>query len=202
MIHPTHLLPGPYTVDDFFAIVKDGEKGDLINGVIYMASPDAPRANKIAAFLCGLIRWYIATREIGGECYVSRVAFVLDDKHAPEPDVAYLRPERAHLEATGRVRGAPDIAVEIVSHDSVDRDYELKRDMYEAAGVSEYWLIDPIASQCEFLVLVDGKYRTAELEGGKRFRSGVIPGFWVSVDWLLATPLPSEPKCLAEILAG
>jgi hypothetical protein len=34
MIRPAHLVAGPHTVEDFFAIIKDGEKGDLINGVI------------------------------------------------------------------------------------------------------------------------------------------------------------------------
>jgi Uma2 family endonuclease len=202
MIRPAHLVAGPHTVEDFFAIIKDGEKGDLINGVIYMASPDSPRANDIGFFLGTLTRYYVAARGLGGRCYISRVAFVLDELHSPEPDVAYLAAEHLDLIAPGRVKGPPDIAVEIVSHDSIDRDYELKREMYEAAGVSEYWLIDPIASHCEFLVLKAGKYEAAILEDGKRFRSQVIPGFWLDIEWLFATPLPSEPKCLEQMLAG
>ncbi len=202
MIRPASTIRGPHTVDDFFSIVKDGEKADLINGVIYMASPDSPRANKIACFINSLIRFYIAGREIRGECYASRVAFVIDGSHAPEPDVSYLTPERAHLEASGRVHGPPDIAVEIVSQESVHRDYELKREMYEAAGVAEYWLIDPIDSRTEFLVLRDGRYQAPALENGNRFRSTVIPGFWLNVEWLFATPLPKEPDCLNQILAG
>ncbi len=202
MIRPAHKTRGPHTVDDFFAIVKDGEKADLINGVIYMASPDSPRANKIACFIWGLIRGYADARDLGGECYVSRVAFVIDDAHSPEPDVAYLRAERAHLEASDRVNGAPDIAVEIVSHDSVHRDYELNREMYEAAGVPEYWLIDPLDSTAEFLILRDGRYQPAGLEDGRRFRSTVIPGFWLEIHWLLAMPLPKVSDCLTQILAG
>ena len=31
------------TIDDFFALVPDGQKADLIDGVIYMASPDSKR---------------------------------------------------------------------------------------------------------------------------------------------------------------
>lgn len=202
MVRPAHKTRGPHTVDDFFAIVKDGEKADLINGVIYMASPDSPRANKIACFVCGLIRWFLDTRDLGGECYMSRVAFVLDEANSPEPDVAYLRAERLHLEASGRIKGPPDIAVEIVSHDSVTRDYELKREMYEAAGVPEYWIIDPLDSTAEFLVLQDGKYQPATIEGGARFRSTVLPGFWLDTRWLFATPLPKEPDCLRQILTG
>lgn len=202
MIRPAHKSRGPHTVDDFFAIVRDGQKADLINGVIHMASPDAPRANDIGFFVGTLLRCFVAERNLGGRCYISRVAFVLDDAHAPEPDIAYVRGERMHLVASGRVKGAPDIAVEIVSHDSVDRDYELKREMYEAAGVPEYWIIDPLDSTAEFLVLHEGKYRPATLEDGTRFRSTVLPGFWLDTRWLFATPLPKEPECLTQILAG
>ncbi|MDZ4781228.1 MAG: Uma2 family endonuclease [Planctomycetia bacterium] len=202
MIRPAHKTTGPHSVEDFFALVKDGEKADLINGVIYMASPDSPRANDIGFFVGSLLRYFVAERSLGGRCYISRVAFELDDSHAPEPDVAYVRGERMHLVASGRVKGAPDIAVEIVSHDSVNRDYELKRDMYEAAGVPEYWIIDPIDNSAEFLVLRDGRYKTATLEDGARFRSTVLPGFWLDTRWLFATPLPKEPDCLQQILAG
>ncbi len=201
MIRPSRSITGPYTVDDFFAIVQDGEKGDLIDGVIYMASPESPRTNKIAGFIYRLIWGYITERGISAECYFSRVAFVLDDSHAPEPDVAYLCPERAHLEASGRVKGAPDVAVEIVSHDSIDRDYELKRAMYEAAGVPEYWLIDPLENRCDFLMLRDGKYQHAELENGTQFHSRVIPGFWLDTEWLFANPLPKETDCLRRMLS-
>ena len=41
---------GTYTFEDFCRIIKDGEKGDLIDGEIYMSSPDNTDAN---SFLCG-----------------------------------------------------------------------------------------------------------------------------------------------------
>lgn len=40
-----------YTVDDFFDLVQDGEKADLIDGVIFMASPDTPRNDDLGGFL-------------------------------------------------------------------------------------------------------------------------------------------------------
>ena len=46
------------TVDDFMKLVPDGQKADLIDGVIYMASPDSPRANDLNAFLCALLRMF------------------------------------------------------------------------------------------------------------------------------------------------
>lgn len=39
------------TVDEFHRIIPDGQKADLLDGVIYMASPDSDRSNDITAFV-------------------------------------------------------------------------------------------------------------------------------------------------------
>ena len=98
--------------------------------------------------------------------------------------------------------GGPDIAVEIVSRDSRTRDYRDKRSLYEDAGVAEYWIIDPLKSRVQFLVLTDGGYEPAPLLVDRIYRCGVIPGFWLDVEWLLAKPLPRAYRCLEKILAG
>ena len=35
------------TVEEFFCLVPDGQKADLIDGVIYMASPDTRRSDRL-----------------------------------------------------------------------------------------------------------------------------------------------------------
>jgi len=188
------------TVEDFYAFVSDGQKADLIDGVIYMASPDSRRANKLTLFLAGLFQGFVEARGIGGDVLGSRFAFRLSEFSAPEPDVAYVGPERVGLIGEGGMRGGPDIAVEIVSRESRHRDYDLKRQLYEEAGVSEYWIIDPIQKRVEFLLLEQGRYQLAPLEQNRLFRSRALPGFWIDVDWLLADRLPPATRCLREIL--
>ena len=143
---------------------------------------------------------FVAARNIDGFVFMSRVVCRLSEFYAPEPDVGYVRPEHAAIVEETRINGAPDIAVEIVSHDSRDRDYGEKRDAYEAAGVEEYWIIDPLQKRCEFLRLVNGAYEVVPLEQNTIFRSTVIPGFWLKVDWLLAKPLPTAWSYAHEIL--
>jgi Uma2 family endonuclease len=79
---------------------------------------------------------------LGGKVVFSRFAFRLSDYRAPEPDLAYIRPDRIHLAERGFMPGPPDIAVEIVAEESRARDYVEKRSLYEQAGVQEYWIID------------------------------------------------------------
>jgi Uma2 family endonuclease len=190
------------TFDDFCAIVRDGQKADLLDGVIYMASPDSKRSNQINGFLDRLLGMYIAARGIGGEVYVNRFAFQLDESNGPEPDLAWVAPDRMHLVEEGRMRGAPTVAVEIVSRDSRQRDWVDKRMKYEAAGVEEYWIIDPIQRRCEFLRRqANGRYDVVPLEENRIFRSTAIPGFWLNIEWLQMAPLPNVYQCLQELLA-
>jgi Uma2 family endonuclease len=190
------------TVEDFFALVGDGQKADLIDGVIHMASPDTNTANLLTGLVYQLLDGFVAARQVGGRVFVTRFAFQLSDVRAPEPDVAYVRPERLHLVRENCMLGGPDLAVEIVSRDSRHRDYHEKRELYEQAGVTEYWIVDPIVSRVEFLRLQEGKYELVPLERNRIFHSSVVNGFWLDVDWLLANPPPAAYNCLQQVLAG
>ena len=189
------------TVEQFYALVGDGRKADLIDGVIYMASPDTLRNDELAGFVSGLLRLYADAKD-AGRVLGSRFAFVLSPIRAPEPDVAFVRRERLHLLGQQGMEGGPDIAAEIVSRDSRDCDYGEKRRLYQDAGVSEYWSIDPLQRRAEFHLLREGRYELAPLEANRLFRSDALPGFFLDVDWLFADLLPKVQAKFDEILAA
>ncbi len=61
-----------------------------------------------------------------------------------EPDLLYLSNERAAQVITAKhARGVPELVVEIASPATRKRDETVKRRLYERAGVSEYWVVDP-----------------------------------------------------------
>ncbi|MBV9122612.1 MAG: Uma2 family endonuclease [Planctomycetes bacterium] len=200
MNRPSKAPEDLITVKEFFSLVPDGTKADLLNGVIYMASPDSRRSNNLTWFIGFLLGAYDEIRDIGGQVFISRFAFKLTKYRAPEPDVGYVRPNRVHLLEEMGMKGGPDIAVEIVSRDSRSRDYRLKKNAYRKAGVTEYWIVDPLKNRVEFHRLREGKYEQVPLEAGHLFRSEVLPGFWLDVNWLLAKPLPKAYECLLQIL--
>lgn len=187
------------TFEDFCVLVKDGEKADLIDGVIYMASPDNTDANELFLWLGALISIFVRKKRLG-KVFGSRVAFRLDDVNGPEPDIAFVSKERADLVKRGCVDGPPDLAIEIVSPESIDRDYKKKRRQYQAAGVREYWIVDEIEGKVILLRLnKEGRYREVRPRKGILY-SEVLPGLWLRPEWLWKNPLPDEMKILAQWL--
>src|SRR5260370_26039551 len=86
---------GSVTFDEFCALVREDQKADLINGVIYMASPENTDANDLVGWLYWLISAIVEEFELG-RAFVERVAFRLTDTDAPEPDIAVGRKKHLH----------------------------------------------------------------------------------------------------------
>jgi Uma2 family endonuclease len=195
----TEVRSTAVSFEEFCLLVKDGEKADLIDGVIYMASPENLDANKLFMWLGGLMTVYVDTRGLG-TVLGSRVAFRLGDLGGPEPDLAFVRTDRLHLLRRGYVDGPPDLAVEIVSPESVERDYERKRKQYETFGVPEYWIVDEIQQKVILLRLAGEEYREVRPRKGE-LTSKVLEGFWLRPEWLWQEPRPKMMDVLTQILA-
>ena len=97
-----------------------------------------------------------------------------------EPDLAVMLAENAHRVGDESWQGA-DLVVEVVSPDDPRRDYERKRSEYAAAGIREYWIIDPRHRRFLLLSLDGDAYREAAVaEGTGAVASVLLDG--LSVD--------------------
>lgn len=191
-----------YTFDEFCQIVPEGQKADLIDGYIYMASPDNMEHYELYDWLSQIVGLFMEESGQGGKKVGSRVALRLDQRNGPEPDLAYIRKDRLKIIQKTFVDGPPDWAMEIVSPDSVDRDYVKKRYQYEEFGIKEYWIIDPMVEKVTCLRLGrDGKYKKVKVTRGI-LKSKALPGFWLKIEWLWQQPLPKLLPTLQTILGG
>ena len=196
----TAARTGAITFDEFCFLVRDGQKADLIDGVIYMASPDNTDAGSLFVWLLWVIAGFVEEHDLG-EVYGSRIAFRLDDKNSPEPDIAVVLTANLGRVERGYVAGPADVAFEIVSPESVDRDYEKKRALYQRAGVAEYWIIDERQETVTLLRrTARGKYREVRPRKGE-LPSEVLSGFWLRPEWLWQDPRPRKNEVLAQVLA-
>jgi len=195
----TQTRSGPYGFADFIELTQEDQKADLLDGVIYMASPENIDHNDLVFWLGNILRLFIEERGLG-HLTINKVAYRLSARTAPEPDLAFVCTERLGILKKGYVDGAPDVAIEFVSPDSVTRDYEDKRRLYEAAGVAEYWIIDADERRATFLVRGPGGFVQAALDEAI-FRSGVIGGFAIDTRWLWQRPLPATLPLVQAMLA-
>ncbi len=189
-----------FTFEDFCVLVKEGQKADLIDGVIYMASPDSLNSFRLSKWLIALLDDYVLELDLG-EIFGIRIAFRLDVRQSPEPDIGFVMKSRLNLAHEGYFDGPPDAAFEIVSPESIHRDYHKKRRQYEKYGVREYWIIDQLEETMTLLRLNKrGKYQEVRAKDGNYY-SEIIDGFWLDPKWLWHSPRPRKADVLKQLLA-
>jgi Uma2 family endonuclease len=126
------------------------------------------------------------------------------DGSSREPDLLFVSSEHLDRLTPDRLVGPADLIVEVVSDDSVYRDRVDKFEEYEAAGVREYWIVDPRPGKqrADFWVLDEtGRYRAKEIKDGI-YHSTMLPGLWLRVEWLLAETSPDPLIALAQIVGA
>jgi len=189
---------GDYTFEEFLECISDGEKADLLDGAIYLASPDNTEAADLLTWLTVILGGFVAARDLG-EIYTSRVAYRISQKRGPGPDIGFVPKELLHSRKRGFIDGPPMLAIEIVSPDSVARDYIQKRAIYEQAGVREYCILDPDEHRETFLALREGCYEEIS-PSDNLFKSEVLPGLVLDVRWFADQSRPEPYHILRNLL--
>ena len=78
--------------------------------------------------------------------------------------------------------GAPDIAVEILSPGNSRKEVQSKFELYEEAGVQEYWIVSPVFEHIIIYSLQNGKYIGSKpYAAGEIVTSAVLPGLKMEV---------------------
>ena len=116
---------------------------------------------------------------------------IFDEHNGVVPDLVFLTHERKkQILSAGRLTAAPEIVVEILSPGAANekRDRVLKRHLYSAQGVHEYWIVDADAKTIEvYRKRKDaGLKLAASLHSADELTSSVLPGFRVSLAQLFA----------------
>jgi Uma2 family endonuclease len=148
-----------YTYDDYLKFQFE-ERVELIRGFIHKMSP-APKSNH--QFISGELHLIIGNVFRNTTCHVFYAPF---DVRLPIPtekkEYTVVQPDlcifcdRTKIDELG-AKGAPDLIIEILSSNK-KHDTEIKFDLYEEAGVLEYWIVDPDDQTIIIYSLSGGKY--------------------------------------------
>lgn len=131
-----------YTADDYWNL-PEGQRAELIGGQFYDMAPPSRIHQEVSGALYAALYHYIREKHGGCKVYAAPFAVNLDadDQDWVEPDLSVIC-DGSKLTDRG-CSGAPDFIIEIVSPSSRRMDYNTKNSLYAAAGVREYWIVDP-----------------------------------------------------------
>jgi Uma2 family endonuclease len=190
---------GLVTFDQFYELVDEKTKADLLDGLIVRDSPAVPTHGLVVTWLARLLGDFTEKLDFG-LVLGATVTVRLSAYNAPEPDIFVISKKRQKIMKENYVEGPPDLCVEVVSKSSRKYDRGRKFVLYAEHGVREYWIIDPQRITVEFFENRAGEFVPIEADELGRLHSKVLPGFWLKPQWLASFPLPPVLPVLKEIL--
>jgi len=189
VVAPTPLQNGDQlTASEFlrrYDAMPEVKKAELINGIVYMASPVRAKQHGIPDSLMQLWLGTYSAHTPGTRVAAnSTVRF--DADNVPQPDALLMIDPggQASIGKDGYVHGAPELVVEIAAS-SASLDLHGKLDAYRRAGVREYIVWRPVESQCDWFVLEEDDFVLLSADKGGLLQSRTFPGLVLDVQALL-----------------
>jgi Uma2 family endonuclease len=167
----------PYTYADWLEF-DEGVRAEIIDGVFYAMAAHLTVHQDIHRELFLQLGGFLK----GKPCKVYSAPFGvrlfpkddLSDDTVVEPDIVVVC-DPSKIDKQG-CNGAPDLVIEILSPSNSRHDRLIKFRKYLAAGVREYWVVDPDIHAVEVHILQDGGYRTMVYDETAEAPVSVLPG--------------------------
>ena len=179
-----------YTYADYLTWLDD-KRRELIDGFIHLMSAPVRRHAGVSVVLSAIIRTFLKKKK--GKCRIYHAPFDVrlpingtkdDDKiyDVVQPDICVVC-DMTKLDERGCI-GAPDLIVEVLSPSTFKYDWNYKFNLYEKAGVREYWIVDPKAKTAHiFLLQPDGRYNMGTLyEDGEKAPVSIMEGLTIELN--------------------
>lgn len=180
----------------------DGKHAEWIDGEAVLLTPPSIAHQKLLGFLYMLLATFLGHRPLGTVVFapVAMKIKVGENERAREPDLMFISTEHSDRLKDNYIDGPADLVVEVVSPESNARDRGTKFTEYEAAGVLEYWLIDPLRSEAALYHLGDDShYHRIEPQPDGTLHSVVLPNFRLHPQILWSDPLLTAPEIMTLV---
>lgn len=170
------------TVEEYFAAnLPEGFNYELVNGAVVMVPKPGGEHEDVIQELVHLLSVYRKSLR-------PDIALITTNANVPipgvqtvrEPDLAvYTEWERGRRDSQVWREFTPVLVIEVVSPDQRRRDYEEKQRDYWKAGISEYWIVEPIEQTVTVLLRQAKAWRRRTIKGSRSFESSAFPGLTV-----------------------
>jgi Uma2 family endonuclease len=190
--------PITMTEAQFIVWMDEDVKAEFVDGKVIIVAPESSKSERLRWFIGKVLSTFVEHHGLG-EVFGPNFRIRVRQGLWRVPDLLFVARERAHLIKETYLDGAPDLVMEIVSPDSVARDWREKYLDYEQAGVREYWVIDPQSRRVDVYHLGEsGRYEALPLKEGI-YHSTVVIGFFLRPEQLWQEPLPKTIDLLREL---
>ncbi len=187
------------TEREFVAWCPEDVRAEWVDGEVVIMSPANTEHNALTVWLTRVLGEVIEYDDLGTPLAIESQVRLMKVKSRRLPDLLFVSKARHSIIKKTYLDGAPDLAIEIVSPDSENRDRREKYIEYEASGVREYWIIDPLVRKVDVYTLErNRKFKAIEEKEG-RIQSKVLKKLWLKPAWLWKSPLPKVVPILKEL---
>jgi Uma2 family endonuclease len=169
----------PLTYDDLVEMPDDGQRYEIIGGVLLVNPAPTWNHQRLAGELYRLINDF--ARQTGeGTVVFAPFDVVLGAHDIVEPDLVFVASEQGPVPGEGHsFQGAPHLLVEVISLSTRQSDNVKKLALYARAGVLEYWIADPVLRTLVINVLEGGMYLPIQPDADGWFSSRALRGLCV-----------------------
>jgi Uma2 family endonuclease len=189
-----------YEFERRYQAMREHKKAELIEGVVYMASPLRFKTHaKPHGNLIGFLWTYQLSTpgvDLGIEPTVQ-----LDRDNEPQPDgVLLIEPKlggNSRLTQDDYIEGAPELVAEIAAS-SAAYDLHDKKKAYRRNGIQEYIVWQILENKLNWFYLSRGEYLSFEADEKGIIRSQVMPGLWLAVPALLEGDMATVMSVLQQ----
>ncbi|MBR2214295.1 MAG: Uma2 family endonuclease [Selenomonadaceae bacterium] len=181
-----------YTYEDYLNFPED-TRAEIVNGEIYLMSSPSLRHQEI----CGELYRQLANFLEGKKCRVFlaplAVRLFAQKKDTPrevdtvvEPDISVVC-DKNKITSEGLI-GAPDMTIEVISPSSRRYDRMTKFQLYQLAGVREYWIVDPLGEWAQVFLRSENGQLTLVEDYGKEdiAKVNILPGCFIDLGKVFA----------------
>lgn len=171
------IKPGEWTYEDYLALPDDGQRYEIIKGVLYVTNAPSYEHQFTVAELLRQLSNYVLENKLGQVLTAPFEIHLSETTRPVQPDVFFIKTDRLPTSDISYFEGAPDLIVEVLSPSSIRTDQHVKFSAYERAGVPEYWIANPKTRSVEVFTLSGGEYALlGQFAGDETLESGVLAG--------------------------
>jgi len=140
--------PRKLTYEDYCRFPDDGRRHEILDGVHYVSPSPLDRHQLVLRNLSTLFHVFLRESRLGEYRFAPSDVF-LGEHDIVQPDLYVLRAKSLGKMEPKGCRGAPDLVIEVLSPSTTIHDLRRKKPRYQALGVREYWVVDPLAQRVE-----------------------------------------------------